>query len=364
MDFTDLQNEIISLPPNHPVFIYVGVGTAAGMVNNNGLLALADYHQFPPFLQEMRNNIPNLHLFLVLIDPRQEDPPYLAAEFNCEPAAGNNNAYYKNPDGTLQVFVYRQDVHTDAEVYHSEKSINITNQLRDLNHFAIEHNATLLYHIFTGKWVALLAEYFDNDYQVAAHLDHIVYGLSAREDRGCLFDLTQAHAFFPYRLIKNNNHPRPLVKLFNYYHYIINDKLNEVDAEISKFPERMQPLVIDQKINIINMYTSRFKNINLNIMRQMQQKLMAERQQAEQQQEPDHARIFNELPYTYREMFTDLYKEKEYSTLCEVLFHYCAMQLDVLAKLKKMDISGEEMLQFITSDADSYKWYNNMNSFL
>jgi hypothetical protein len=357
MDFNNLKNEIIRLPFDQPVFIYIGVGTAAGMINNNGKLPPEHYHQFPPFLQEMRNQIPNLHLFIVLIDPRQEDPPYLTTEFNC------NNA-----EGSLHVFVYRHNIQTDAyaPANYLDKPINITEALRDLNHFAIEHNATLLYHSFTGNWVALLAEYFDNDNLVAEHLDHIVYGLSAREDHGCLFDLTQANAFFPYRLEKTAQHLRPVVKLFNYYYFIINDNLAAVEMEITKFPERMWPLITDQKTNIINMIRSRFKNINLSLMRQMRLKMLASQAQAAQAQAAQEENIyfFNDLPYAYREMFTDLYKEKEYSTVCEVLFHYCAKQLDVLARLKNMDISGEEILQFITADVDPYKWYNNINLFL
>ena len=29
-----------------------------------------------------------------------------------------------------------------------------------------------------------------------------------------------------------------------------------------------------------------------------------------------------------------------------------------------MDITGEEMLQFITMDEDPYKWYNNIGKFI
>jgi hypothetical protein len=71
--------------------------------------------------------------------------------------------------------------------------------------------------------------------------------------------------------------------------------------------------------------------------------------------------IFNELPKFYREMFTDLLKEKEYDLLYELLFNYTATQLDIVVKMKEIDMSGEELLTFITLDEDPYKWYNNSN---
>ena len=80
-DLTDFKNEIISVPSENPVFIYIGVGTAAGMLNAQGILPQEHYHQFPPFLQNLRNEIKNVHLFLLLIDPQQENPPYLTRDF-------------------------------------------------------------------------------------------------------------------------------------------------------------------------------------------------------------------------------------------------------------------------------------------
>jgi hypothetical protein len=74
--------------------------------------------------------------------------------------------------------------------------------------------------------------------------------------------------------------------------------------------------------------------------------------------------IFNDLPSLYRRMFTDLYKEKEYNLLYELLFNYTASELDILSKLKQMVMTGEEILTFITLNEDPYKWHNAINGIM
>ena len=63
-------------------------------------------------------------------------------------------------------------------------------------------------------------------------------------------------------------------------------------------------------------------------------------------------------------MFMELYKEKDYDLLCELMFNYTASELNILVKLKDMDMSGEELLTFITLDEDPYKWFNDMNGLI
>ena len=124
MNLNNLKNEIIQLPPNQPVFIYVGVGTAAGLVNAEGILEPPNYHQFPPFLQDLRNRIPNLNLFIVLIDPNQENPPYMVRDFplvEIRPDEYQNaNANANANEGSLHVQVFRQNVYTDTDLQNNQ----------------------------------------------------------------------------------------------------------------------------------------------------------------------------------------------------------------------------------------------------
>ena len=341
------------VPARHPVFIYVGVG-AASATGGKTPLSLDHYHQFPPFVQNLRNSLPDLHVFLVLMDPYQENPPQVAVDHDLHQT--QDASHYRNMEGTFQTFVYRKAVYTQADIVNGN---NITETLRDLNAFAKEKCASLLYHDFSGRNIALVAEYFDRENQ--DHLDQLVYGLSAREDHGCYFDLTQPHAFFPWRL--DTSTERPVVKMFNYYKYIVNEHIAQ---EIEAYPPEMHNLMEIQREQIIKSIREQFKNIHLSLLRQIQVQA-AEHLHAEQQAQAAehlHADTFNQLPQLYRQMFLELSNEGEYSLLYELLFNYSASQLDILAKLKGLAMRGDELLTFITMDSDPYKWYNVMNTIL
>ena len=372
-----LKKEIMKVPTAHPVFIYVGVGAASATLGKAPLPA-DQYQQFPPFLQNMRNTIADLHLFLVLIDPYQENPPQVAIDYDLRAKEAQNvkedqakedqakEDHFSNNEGTFHVFVSRQAVYTDADLLkdYSERYHNITEPLRDLNTFAKENRVSLLYHDFSGRKTALVAEYFDKENQ--DHLDQIIYSLSAREDHGCFFDLTQLTAFFPFRL--DTTAERPVVRMFNYYKFIVNATYGlkeEIQNELEEFPREMHPLAETQREQIIKILRDQLKNINLSLLRQVQaDKVYKEKHKAKPEPEPVNDYTFNQLPHLYRDMFLELYKEKEYSLLYELLFNYIASELDILAQLKNLVMSGDELLTFITLDEDPYKWYNTLNSLL
>ncbi len=383
MNLTDLKNEMLNVPIAEPIFLYIGVGTAAG---DKHYLHLDNYQQFPPFLQDMRNQVPNLHLFLLLIDPQQESPPYVATDYALEDRY-KSDCHYRSVNGLLQTFVYRLTVYTDADVYPPANGLNITPLLRDLNAFAKEKQISLLYHDFTGRKMSLLAEHFDNEN--ADHLDHLIYGMSAREDHGCFFDLTQPTAYFPYKIEKQAN-KRPVIKMFNYYAYIKKDNYAESVVDLESYPLTMHTIAVKQREQIIRVIQINFKTIYLSLLRQVHKLLLEEGPSTAASEAASEAAsaaasaaaseaaseaqsaaveangnyLFNNLPKLFREMFTALYKEKEYSLLYELLFNYSASELDMLAKLKGMDLSGEDLLTFITLDKDPYKWHNTANELL
>ena len=97
--------KISNIPLENPVFIYTGVGTS-GSVDHNGILQLQNYHQYPPFLQNLKNTIPNLHIFIILIDPYQETPPYMVNDKNLLLESNNENIEcYTNNTNNLTVYV-------------------------------------------------------------------------------------------------------------------------------------------------------------------------------------------------------------------------------------------------------------------
>ena len=114
-------------------FIYLGVGTAAGLREPDGTLLLKNYHQYPPFLQDLKNSLADLHLHIILIDPRQEDPPYMLQHNNMQ-------------DKSLTVYTLRADVYTEPyKEYNHNNGQDITSLLRDLNNYVMLNNIAFLY---------------------------------------------------------------------------------------------------------------------------------------------------------------------------------------------------------------------------
>jgi hypothetical protein len=350
MNLNDILNTIFeqirNIPLDHPVFIYTGVGTAAGLINRaTGILEQKNYHQYPPFLQDLKNTIVNLHLFIILIDPQQEDPPYLMTDQQLKKE-------------NVSVFTLRQSVY--AEPYNSaDYAIDITVQLRTLNQFAIQNNITTLYHDFSGRRVNLLAEYFDKE--IGEHLDHVVYGMSARTDHGCIFDLTDLSAYFPYRLYPSPaENKRTILKLFNVFKYLVQETNKNIDViDASLYPPYMHEMILLQKNQIITTIKSDLKNNMLSILRIVTRLLNG----TDKHEEVPHLYIFNFLPKLAREHSINLFNDRNYKDLLTYLMNLFGKEINVISRLNHLDIDGHEILKFIINSPNSYDWYKNINDF-
>ena len=379
-------NEIKTISLDDPVFIYTGVGTAASL-NSDRILEPQNYHQFPPFLQNLKNNIENLHIFIILIDPYQEEPPYMIKDksvrllhenipenapentgnlsSNLSASASNLSASASNLSASsgcnaMAAMAYRKSVYTDASITldHGE---NITAQLRRLNNYAIQNNITTLYHDFTGRDNKLLAELFDQE--LGDDLDHIVYGMSARENHGCYFDLTEMTSFFPYHMtnyILNDIKKRPLIRLFNIYKYITIDYISEkLDVQYEMYPPSMHPMIDAQKEQVVNRVKNEFKNVNFSILRVVKRLLTGD----EKYEEITNTYWLESLPPTIKNKSFDLYHQKDYVHLFSCLLNYFAKSVDLVLKIKNIDLSGREILDIVTDDVKIYNWYNNLSQF-
>jgi len=366
----ELNTIIEKIKQNYKVerknIIYMGVGTAAGYKETDGTLADKHYHQYPPFLQHIKNVIPNVSISIILIDPLQEQPPYMVRDKGLVVVGANAmganayamgaNAYamgptYHSQDHSLTLYTFREYVYTDPYINHNDHNINITKHLRELNQFAIENNAVLLYHDFTGRNNRLLAEYFDTEIQ--HHLDHVIYGFGLREDMGCYFDLTTSAAYYPFTLDRSGH-----IKLVNVYDYIVNDKINHMkrltwaddfnrdiyNAHIEKIL-----IIIKQQLHNEMLYTL------LSVFRLIMGEKMTDYD--------DGALEFKHLPLTKRNTCLQLMSHKQYGDIYELLFADYSKTLDVVTFIKELGITGQEMLEFITLGDDPYKWYNHVKDF-
>lgn len=373
--YQDIKNKIAL--SREPVFIYTGVGTAAGMRNTDGVLELANYHQYPPLLQDLKNIYPSLRLFIVLIDPYQESPPYMIKDIDID----YNNTLYKDSkeekddekkqtvdiydllQKNITVYTYRKNVITAPHIdplNMKDGYIDITSELHDLNHFAFyKHNVTTLYHDFTGRRNDILAEYFDDEIG-GEDLDHIIYGLSTREDHGCYFDLTALGTYMPYRLLNvGNGYKR--ISFFNIFKYIHTNSLDTMKNEMVAFPPYMQSMILSQQESVITTIKNDFKNNIFTTMRVLLRLIRGE----EEKEGINNFYMFHYISQTKRVLIEELYQEGRYKELFDYLLDFFSKKMDIMAKLKEMDMTGRELIGFIINEHDKniYNWSNTLNSF-
>jgi hypothetical protein len=376
--------------------VYLGVGTAAGCREPDGSLAQKNYHQFPPFLQSLKNLVKDMHISIILIDPCQEEPPYVVKdkglsvkdkelsvkdkelsvkdkelsvkdkELSVKDKELDNkeldnkgldididNNTFISQDKSLTVYTWREDVYT--EPYQNIKGIDITSYLRELNQFAIDSGSLFVYHNFTGRNNRFLAEFFDEE--LKDHLDHIIYGLGLREDLGCYFDLTDVCSYHPF-YIDTNNH----IKLFNIYYYIINEKLDLLKSDIhSKFNNNTFHSIFNSHMEqMLLIVKHELNNVTLQALRTVFRLITGE----EVQQFDKDVTNFICFNYEKRNKFVNLITNKNYTELYDFLLTEFGKKLDIVAIFKGLDISGREILEFITLGDDPFDWYNNVKHFL
>lgn len=368
--FTDMKERIKAIPPDEPVFIYIGVGTYAGLKNKDGFLEPQNYHQYPPFIQDLKNSIPTLNLFIVLIDPMQEQPPYMIADKGLHLVNNDlhNNDLHNNDAnkfatshlpttrtaGGIAIYSLLKSVYTDPYECYGDDFINITEELRDLNNYAIAENITLLYHDFTGRRNSLLADYFDDE--LSEHLNHIVYGMSARQDHGCYFDLSEPGSYFPWRN-EGGNHKRACIILFNIYYYLVNNKTNLISSDyvcyVGSGPDpniQIEQVITSVKSDLINHM--------LSLLRVIFRLIVGDEQRAD----INIDYCFNFIAKYHRQKFLNLYNDTNYIELYANLVDYFSRDVDRVAKLKNLDLTGKEILQFITYGDKPYEWCGNIKN--
>jgi hypothetical protein len=347
MNIDNIIKEIEVISYNFPVFIYTCVGSAN--YDKNKCIDYENYHQYPPFLQNMKNMIKDLHLVLILIDTYQEDPPYVTIDCNME---NNNNVCYETNDRTMRVFVIKKSIHYNVTKNSLPTSYNITDDLTKLNNYCIENDISMLHTNFTGHDIDVLAEYFDTE--LKNNLDQIIYGFGSRENHGCLYNLLENSAYFPIRIEEGKK--RPIIKMFNYYNFIVNNNYDKINKELSLYHQNMHKYAVLHKEIIIEKIINKFKNVYFMYLRNLYNKI--------------HNNSENEgidyifLPQIYSSLFNDLDKEKQYGLLYELLSNYLSNELDIIANLKNSKITGEELLLNITNDNNVYNWSNSISKII
>jgi hypothetical protein len=356
----ELSNIILDIKNNYngikKQVIYLGVGTAAGYREPDGTLLEKNYHQYPPFLQNLKNSIQDVHMSIILIDPYQEDPPYMVKDKGLSIKdkgliCNINNNTFISLDQSLIVYTWREDVRT--EPYEDVRGIDITSHLRELNKYAIDSGCIFIYHNFTGRNNRILAEFFDEE--LKDHLDHIIYGLGLREDFGCYFDLTDLCSYHPF-YIDSHNH----IKLFNVYDYIINGKLNFLKSDIAQKFNNDNNVFNSHMEKMLHIVKHELNNVALQSLRVVFRLITGE----EIKPFDDNAQNFNCFDSIKRNICLNFITDKNYTGLYDLLLTEFGKKLDIVAIFKGLDLTGREILEFITLGDDPFDWYNNVKHFL
>ena len=267
----------------------------------------------------------------------------------------NNYKLYSSNDHKLIVYSLHEKIYTDPYEGYND-NINITQELRELNNYVIANRFTLLYHDFTGRRNSLLSEYFDKE--IGHSLNHVIYGMSTREDHGCYFDLSVMSSYFPFRIIREPG-KRVFVELFNIYNYIINDKINLIQIESQYYDQHMSPMINCQIEQVITVVKTDLTNHIMSILRILHRLIVGD----EQYENLHIDYSFNYFPKYCREEYLNLFHERQYKILYNKIIDFFSKDMDIIANLKKYDISGRDMLLFITHGDKPYEWYNNIKLF-
>lgn len=353
---------------NNQHLIYVGIGTAAYHYDMNNILISENYHQYPPFIQDLKNSLPSLNISIILIDSNQENPPYIVNDKGLLHNNLNDNYYYSK-DNNLHVYVLRENIFSEPYTNKREDYTDITNGLRELNTFCINTGSALIYHDYTGRINRVIAEYFDEE--LKEHLDHIIYGLNIREETGCYFDLNSFGSYYPFYINEHNK-----LKLFNLYYYINNDSIDIMDYDIqtkyltnhiyhcklldsTEHITNNKNIIETHKEKIVQLIKNEMNNTILLEIRIVFNfivgKVVIENEDS----------IDNFLPSSgiNRDIYRKFLIEKEYVELYCYLKEYFGKKLDIIAKVKNFDITGKEIIEHIILDDDPFKWYNNVKHF-
>jgi hypothetical protein len=378
--YDDIKQNI-KLNPNNPAFIYTGIGTQSGLKRNDGVLEPQNYHQYPPMIQDLKKTFSNLNLFIVLVDPQQEFPPYMIKDKDLNYINNNNNQnnnqnnvneinpnIFIDKEKLISVYTFRHNVTLTPYIDPLDKEkdddiIDITNEMRDLNKFAAENkNVTTLYHDFTGRYVNLVAELFDEEIQ-SEDLDHIIYGLSAREDHGCYFDLMSLNSYMPFRLIHEPENGISRISFFNIFQYIKNENCHLIEKNMKHYyPPYMHEMIKNQSKIVLDSLKTEFKNHIFSKMRVLLKLIRGE----EKHEDIAKINFWVNVTQTKKVYIDEMFNERRYDELFDYLLDHYSKKIDVMAKICLMEWEGKDLIHFIINknEKNLYNWYTNLDELI
>lgn len=363
---------------NEPCMIYVGVGTYAGlMTEKNGIRFLEDknYHQFPPTIQQIFMENRDMHLFIILIDPAQENPIYMATDKELknklfdgnEWACIEENDFEMYVNNRITVYPFRKAVYTQPNNYqYDEKYIDITQDLLYLNRLCIEHDLTFVYHDFSGIDSFKSIENYFYDF-IKDDLDHIIYGFGNGFISGCYFDLTEPRSFLATITEIEN---RKIIKAFNikkmmneYNKLKSNTSITEfMTLYVDKFGIQNAEIIYGQIENMINEFKYNFKNYTIYILR-----ILKDFNNISKKKD-DIKYYIRYLSSNIINSISNMIEQNEpyiFDKTIKLISEYYDIELKLcLLNTDYKRYQPIEILHMITSNENKYKWFDEFSSII
>lgn len=362
-----------------PVLIYVGIGTFAGRIrndeNNVAILDDENYHQFPPALQKLYIQIPNLQIFCIYIDPSLENIPFITQDKRIKEKLNLNN--WQNHNGfsfennRITIYPFRQNIFVNSAKeypYRVSEYVNITDELNRLHRICIKNNCTYLYHDFSGNDnTKYIEKYFiQSEISIKNHLDHIIYGLGNGSINGCYYDFRKPEAHLAY-LIKNTPN-RPMISVFsinniiNAYHNQDNQNdyknfLTFLNKVIESYGFENIEIITSIMCVFIETFITQFRDYILYILRYIkdyEEKFI-------KGENPE----FDIATYGFNNVFDNVLireikniidsKSNMFYKCIDFIAYKFEFEFSILAQKHRMN--GRDFLYQIVSNSDKYSWY-------
>lgn len=243
--------------------IYISIGSAAHMAKwDNGEIRLDKKYdqQYPECIRELRDEYKDTSLYIILLDPSMESPPYIVKDkhnitrlVTDDKWKKTGNIYHNSNEN---ICVLNIDKAVTCRGYkETSKCMDITPLLDTINNLAKINNWFVLAHDFSGRNIGDVAEYYDD--MLTGHKNHIIYGIGYRFSSGCYIDLCSDTSKFICESGDDGG-----IKVFNPYNYSL--KQNKEIGKTSGNPKikSIVKMVFDNAIK-------KFKNNVLSIYRRL-----------------------------------------------------------------------------------------------
>ena len=382
---TDIEEKVKHIYMFKPICIYIVIGSYAGSIkidqNKIPFIDDKDNQQFPPVLQKLYLDFPDMQFFCIYIDPVLENPIFITQDFNLRQKLFENNIWKKNDDEfcyenkRITVYPFRHSIkikNTLREITYN--FLDITDCINRLHEICKKENIFYQFADFTGiDYCKYIESYFMDSIKI--NLDSIAYGLGNGFISGCFYDLTSPEAHFAY--IREKNEKRDMIRIFNITH-IINmyntftnkekEKItftNFLNNVIDIFPIENIDIIMSQLKIYIDNFISIFKNFilsNLRYLYNIQNNIYAGKD-INFNINYDGLNILGIDIINKISKMIDQRDCNMFEKIKELIGNKYKIEFELLL-YEKYQMNSIELINYITQSDDVYQWHNVCSNML